>query len=1047
MKKHLHYLWATMFAVAALPAAAQTADDPQKLVVGENTIESVAYSEFYLTYTPTQNEIVKLDGIYLTYSEEITVTDAAGNESFISAATNYNPEFSVFMAEKGNTYLIHHIASNREEDYPLHFNCEVTPVSGNPTGPSCEEAMTMPETGSFLFPCTGVSYYETTPVYVKFTAPFTGRLSFYVTSMFKSLMVGTTCGEYDIELSYEYDSNGLYPYLYEIAVEEDETIIFEAESSGMVYAEISFKEVELGGSCKDAFTGKAGANVLPAAAGEYWYTLACPDDMASCMIVSKSDSKASANVYFSCSNTYQYFEYESLNFRCGPVVKGNSRMLCVNKTEATAADETFEITYDALLPIENEDEGEPIEAGKEYTTPGGDSTYYYSITSPEGDPTIMSVTSNAEGNSSSKVHVNPLGSYYPTIGDGANFKGQVEPGTEYLVAVTAEAGTPVTFTVDFEKLAAGALTSYPIMAELGDNEVPAFSPVYYNFSDPDGCKVELSTDVEGVEFVVINKSDWSSTPLSLETTDNGLAFVAKPGSNYQITLTKPEGSEATTGSLVLTALPFGPGEAWQSAIETGAGTVTLPDGPSEVWYKLVAPQDGFLNMETTMKFDWSSYIYYYIGSVSDANKKNASQTGDYPDYKYVIKQGVSKDEVIYVCFINNLQQPAPTATFSFTDAEPGQVASNPLKLDYQEGGITVDVASNVTSTSPVWYSIELPAGVLDMLSEQSINFNLYNADDTSQPVKTGGYLNNKYGLQGFSIPEAGAYLFEVTSTYSDGAKLNITVREPNPGETMATAIELDTTELPAEVEVPNLVEGTSYWIKMNAHTGDLNVTTKPGQTLTARLFSAENPTEVLVETEYSYENDEYTSVIKDYAVATDGVYYLEVVRCYDKATLVFSGSALEAPDYINVNVEIVDGQAYSFTLPNETESTFALNLPENWKVESVELNGEAVEAAPNYTVAAAGEDMDYVFTVAYDGDIQFIDSTTGLVEIDAKVKICVVEGKIRIEGTVAGDQITVYNMGGLLVGSYTAQNTALEIALPAGTYVVLVNQSAVKVLL
>ena len=88
-----------------------------------------------------------------------------------------------------------------------------------------------------------------------------------------------------------------------------------------------------------------------------------------------------------------------------------------------------------------------------------------------------------------------------------------------------------------------------------------------------------------------------------------------------------------------------------------------------------------------------------------------------------------------------------------------------------------------------------------------------------------------------------------------------------------------------------------------------------------------------------------------------------------------------------------------------------------------------------------------VFTLAYGGEIVFIDSTVGMKEIDAAVRVGVVDGKIRIEGTSVGDNIAVYNLGGMLMASYVANDTAVEIELPAGTYVVTVNGSAAKVLL
>ena len=149
---------------------------------------------------------------------------------------------------------------------------------------------------------------------------------------------------------------------------------------------------------------------------------------------------------------------------------------------------------------------------------------------------------------------------------------------------------------------------------------------------------------------------------------------------------------------------------------------------------------------------------------------------------------------------------------------------------------------------------------------------------------------------------------------------------------------------------------------------------------------------------------------------------------------------------VAVNVEVVDGAAFNYTLPMNTASGFSLNLPAEWEVKSALLNGEEIEVADKYTVAAGEEDLDYVFEVEYTGEFVVVDSTTGMVELDTTVKIGIVDGKIRIENTSVGDAIVVYSVGGMVVGRYTAQDTAEEITVASGTYIVTVNQKAAKVL-
>lgn len=159
---------------------------------------------------------------------------------------------------------------------------------------------------------------------------------------------------------------------------------------------------------------------------------------------------------------------------------------------------------------------------------------------------------------------------------------------------------------------------------------------------------------------------------------------------------------------------------------------------------------------------------------------------------------------------------------------------------------------------------------------------------------------------------------------------------------------------------------------------------------------------------------------------------------------------IEPPKKVNVAVKVSNGVSYNVTVNEGSELNVTYTeLPENWKVTGVTLDGnelgaDAIGAA--FGAGALTQDAVVEFELAYDGELTFIDKTNGVVSIDSRITIQVVDGKIRIEN-LNGEEVVVYNLGGMVMGRHTANNEALEITLPAGTYIVTVNGNALKVIL
>ncbi|MDE7343850.1 MAG: hypothetical protein K2N19_07540, partial [Muribaculaceae bacterium] len=200
-------------------------------------------------------------------------------------------------------------------------------------------------------------------------------------------------------------------------------------------------------------------------------------------------------------------------------------------------------------------------------------------------------------------------------------------------------------------------------------------------------------------------------------------------------------------------------------------------------------------------------------------------------------------------------------------------------------------------------------------------------------------------------------------------------------------------------------------------------------------------------TSYNIDGEYYYGIV-DFQVDEPQTLYLCINSANEGSAIVFSGSAIEReadPDFVTVSIQMTDGQKVSYMAPNHNYTTFGVTAPENWVVESVEIDGISFDVMPDYSVETHNRDINVEVALAYADEVVFVDSTTGVVAIDTKVNIAVSDGKVVISNVSVGDNIAVYTIGGLRMAGHAAQDTQVEFTLPAGTYIVTVNNSAAKV--
>lgn len=160
------------------------------------------------------------------------------------------------------------------------------------------------------------------------------------------------------------------------------------------------------------------------------------------------------------------------------------------------------------------------------------------------------------------------------------------------------------------------------------------------------------------------------------------------------------------------------------------------------------------------------------------------------------------------------------------------------------------------------------------------------------------------------------------------------------------------------------------------------------------------------------------------------------------------------PEYVYVWVGMVDGGSeFAFRVKNHEEASIMYTVdPEYWGVDGVYVNGEWMTLGMDPTQGGFSMQIDgettFLFHAEYKGELAFVDSTTGVVELENAAKIYVADGKVNIENLNVGDEIAVYNTGGQIISRYVAQSTSLSISLDRGqVYVVRAGTAAAKVML
>ena len=159
-----------------------------------------------------------------------------------------------------------------------------------------------------------------------------------------------------------------------------------------------------------------------------------------------------------------------------------------------------------------------------------------------------------------------------------------------------------------------------------------------------------------------------------------------------------------------------------------------------------------------------------------------------------------------------------------------------------------------------------------------------------------------------------------------------------------------------------------------------------------------------------------------------------------------------APEFISIDLNIDEYATATYRMVKGEESVVDLKAGDDWKLESLSLNGDDVTSEVSeqglYTLPALNEDATLDATYAYAHDITY-DYTTGVGNIeDLPYSLSKDGSHVIISGLNGGEQITIYTVGGMKIASLDtvpADMHEASIALPEGQiYIVMINNTSIK---
>lgn len=915
MKHFNHIIGATFLAMGSVAAMAQTEGRPLPLNPGENSYTE-SESTTYWRYTPEADELVKLVGVGIS---SVVNSDTNESLSFYSVNNYDETSQSVFQVEAGMTYTIK-VTKDYYETKAYTFTATMTPHVYN-TGQKCSDAIKLSEGENFI-PAVGVYggwYMPTTytPIYAEYTAPNDGVLDIKM-PLTPNSVSWTEAGPDACDASFAVlpESNSV-----SIDVEEGKTYLFKFEELGGFVASFETRIPVPGASCDDAWTAVSGKNVIPAAAGTYWYKLTVPQKSYLTIL---SEADATLTIDNSCHGPYpDPTTYNSIAVRM-KVYGSSNYVFSITKAADTAADEEFTMSFEAAEPYDAMDTAEEIEPGT-YATPQFDGTYYYAFTAPAGKDYFIDVTLNTSV-SNTRVALREWDddwSSYDQVAYGAtSVHYPMTPGVKYMI----EIGTPVNagsipFTVALAEVETGQTVTNPFTAVEGDNTLPAWKSIFFKYTAEKSSWMTLSFPEGMSQPRVYFANDKYSSPASktvraAEGYASAVKYQLAEGNEYILEFS----DNSTEAKFDLTLSDYALGEyASNPFLADNDGYAELPYDAGNYWFKYTVANDGFLLVDCDMPYNTENGVNsatIYKNEIKQQNSWGLPYDWNNGGYEFSpLKLTVVKGDVVYVCVEKKADADDQSVTFTEKQADPGETPASAIKVELVDNKATTTVPAIDYSSNPVYYVIALEPGILNIENSRYSDGYLY-SDIACEKTVAGfkGFYNAEdkyvYGCKDVAITTAGNYYVKVTSNGKWGddstSTMTFSLREPEEGEAPSSAIEIETPTNPTVFALEGIDYGVTRWYKLELFAGELNITTEQAEAESSaarsaarasgfyadfELYSPEDLATPMASMTPNYETDVCSLTAQ---IPAAGTYYLKLLEMYNtEGDITISGSALE----------------------------------------------------------------------------------------------------------------------------------------------------------
>lgn len=631
------------------------------------------------------------------------------------------------------------------------------------------------------------SGYYSYNTYSKFTATETGLLTLKSIDWNRAVVGETSYTSEYFDGTYLTKIPVVAEQTYDITVNTYNPICFQAE--------MSFPET---GSLDVPFEMKEGENTVPADNKDYYYTYT-PTTTGYMTISSESSLPGGCVKIYDSKSSIQYSyvkaqsEKGSYNVRAEiTYIPSSPFYIVVSRTDKAEADETFTLTMESYKEGETEDTPIAIdEVPAEKTIPTATGSYFYSVKVPANTNKFLHVETGLGTSASygTLVAVYPQGSSaysgksgYDNIDvDVTNTEDQV-----YIIKVTSNESTPITFKVSYKDISKGDLATNPEDAVLGENKITSNGTRYYKYTPTKDCKLVVTATPDMEVSFPMGTGMWDG---SYDAVQSGVDFyfAATSEKEYLIKLENCKVDDVFT----LAESEFKAGETREKPAEVDGEYTLTPTNATNLWLSHTAKKDGILTIYTDVPYNYNNYVEYgkstaeYLSMMIFTNYDGSESK---TEYKATL--AVTKGDVVLVHTQFKDMDKDYTITFVERDYQEGETADMPIVL---EEGKTVTIPA-ASRNNPVWLKAKLGVGTAEFTATDYASGYIYKGvEDAKKDLGEGTYgtycsfsgdysstdVTYKY-TKDVAEGEEGEYYFYIINCYN---KVDITMTKSNDDTT------------------------------------------------------------------------------------------------------------------------------------------------------------------------------------------------------------------------------------------------------------------------